>query len=38
MVDVHIGRMRKKMEDDPANPRLIATVRSAGYRFEDEPT
>ncbi len=38
VVDVHIGRMRKKVEDDPANPTLIATVRAAGYRFEDEPT
>ena len=38
VVDVHIGRMRKKVEDDPANPTLIATVRAAGYCFEDEPT
>ena len=37
VVDVHIGRIRKKVEDDPANPTLIATVRAAGYRFEDEP-
>jgi two-component system alkaline phosphatase synthesis response regulator PhoP len=35
VVDVHIGRIRKKVEDDPANPTLIATVRTAGYRFED---
>jgi two-component system alkaline phosphatase synthesis response regulator PhoP len=35
VVDVHIGRIRKKIEDDPANPTLILTVRSAGYRFED---
>ena len=38
VVDVHIGRIRKKVEDDPANPTLIVTVRGAGYRFEDEPT
>jgi two-component system alkaline phosphatase synthesis response regulator PhoP len=38
VVDVHIGRIRKKIEDDPANPALILTVRSAGYRFEDEET
>jgi two-component system, OmpR family, alkaline phosphatase synthesis response regulator PhoP len=36
VVDVHIGRIRKKLEDDPANPVLIATARSAGYRFEDD--
>lgn len=36
VVDVHIGRARKKIEDDPSNPTLIATVRAAGYRFEDE--
>ena len=34
VVDVHIGRLRKKVEDDPANPTLIVTVRGAGYRFE----
>jgi DNA-binding response OmpR family regulator len=36
-VDVHIGRIRKKLEDNAATPILIATVRGAGYRFEDEP-
>lgn len=38
VADVHIGRIRKKIEDDPANPTLIVTVRGAGYRFEDVPT
>ncbi len=37
VVDVHIGHLRRKIEDDAANPSLIATVRGAGYRFEDEP-
>ena len=37
VVDVHVGRLRKKLEDDPENPQLIVTVRGAGYRFEDEP-
>jgi two-component system alkaline phosphatase synthesis response regulator PhoP len=37
VTDVHIGRIRKKLEDDPADPTLIVTVRAAGYRFEDEP-
>jgi two-component system alkaline phosphatase synthesis response regulator PhoP len=38
VVDVHIGRLRKKVEDDPAHPALIVTVRGAGYRFEDRVT
>jgi two-component system alkaline phosphatase synthesis response regulator PhoP len=37
VVDVHIGRLRKKIEDDPDHPALIVTVRGAGYRFEDRP-
>ena len=37
VADVHIGRVRKKIEDDLANPTLIVTARGAGYRFEDEP-
>jgi len=37
VADVHIGRIRKKIEDDPASPVLIVTVRAAGYRFEDIP-
>ncbi len=37
VVDVHIGRLRKKIEDDPDEPTLIVTVRGAGYRFEDRP-
>lgn len=34
-VDVHIGHIRKKTEDDPNNPAFIVTVRGTGYRFED---
>lgn len=34
-VDVHIRWLREKIEDDPANPRHLITVRSAGYRFEE---
>lgn len=33
-VAVHINRIRQKVEDDPANPRYIATVWGVGYRFE----
>lgn len=36
VVDVHIGRLRKKVEDDATKPTLIATAWGAGYRFEDE--
>ena len=35
VVDVHIGRLRKKVEDDPAHPTLIATVWATGYRLEE---
>lgn len=36
-VDVHIGHIRKKIEDDQTRPTLIVTVRGTGYRFEDVP-
>jgi two-component system alkaline phosphatase synthesis response regulator PhoP len=34
-VDTHIGELRRKLETDPAHPRHIKTVRSAGYRLDD---
>lgn len=34
---VHIGRLREKIEEDPANPRYITTVWGVGYRFEGAP-
>ena len=37
VVDVHIGRIRQKLEGDPANPRHVLTVRGVGYKFEDDP-
>jgi len=37
VVDVHVGRLRKKVEDDSDNPTLVVTARGAGYRFEDTP-
>ncbi len=33
-VDVHIRWLREKIESEPANPKRLVTVRSAGYRFE----
>ncbi|MER5873662.1 response regulator transcription factor [Streptomyces sp. NPDC002044] len=36
-VTVHVRRLRAKIEDDPAQPRLIRTVWGVGYRFEPEP-
>jgi DNA-binding response OmpR family regulator len=33
-VDVHIRHLREKLEDDPAHPRWIVTVRGMGYKFE----
>lgn len=33
-LDQHISQLRKRIEADPANPRIIRTVHGAGYRFE----
>lgn len=33
VVDVHISLLRRKLEDDPAEPTLIQTVRGVGYKF-----
>ena len=33
LVDVHIRRLRTKIEPDPANPRHILTVRGMGYKL-----
>jgi DNA-binding response OmpR family regulator len=39
VVDVHIGKLRKKIESNPADPDYILTVRGIGYRFiERKPT
>jgi DNA-binding response OmpR family regulator len=32
-IDVHLGRLRRKLGDDPSQPRFIGTVRTVGYRF-----
>ncbi|WP_078987718.1 response regulator transcription factor [Streptomyces sp. XY332] len=36
-VTVHVRRLRGKIEDDAASPRLIQTVWGAGYRFDAHP-
>jgi two-component system, OmpR family, response regulator RegX3 len=33
-LDVHVKRLRAKVEPDPASPRFIVTVRGLGYKFE----
>jgi two-component system response regulator RegX3 len=33
-LDVHVKRLRAKIEPDPANPRHLVTVRGLGYKFE----
>jgi DNA-binding response OmpR family regulator len=35
-IDVHIRHLREKLEDDPANPRWLVTVRGVGYKFAAE--
>ncbi len=34
-VDTHIAQLRRKLEQDPGNPRYIITVRKVGYRLRD---
>ena len=33
-LDVHVKRLRGKLEPDPANPQYLVTVRGLGYKFE----
>ncbi len=35
-IDVHISSLRRKLRDDPKNPRFIKTIRTVGYQFLDE--
>jgi OmpR family response regulator RpaB len=34
VVDVHISRLRAKLESDPSHPELICTTRGIGYVFQ----
>jgi two-component system response regulator RegX3 len=33
-LDVHVKRLRAKVEDDPAVPRRIVTIRGLGYKYD----
>jgi two-component system alkaline phosphatase synthesis response regulator PhoP len=35
VIDVHIGNLRAKIEQDLAHPRYIITVRGIGYKFTE---
>ncbi len=35
-IDVHVSHLRKKLGDDPRNPRLIKTIRGVGYLFSPD--
>jgi two-component system, OmpR family, response regulator RegX3 len=37
-LDVHVKRLRAKVEEDPANPTRITTIRGLGYKFERPKT
>ena len=32
-IDAHIGKLREKLADDPAQPRFIQTIRGIGYKL-----
>jgi DNA-binding response OmpR family regulator len=34
VIYTHVNNLRKKLEDDPRNPRLLIGVRGIGYRFD----
>jgi DNA-binding response OmpR family regulator len=36
VVDVHIGKLRQKIEKDPSKPRYILTLRGIGYKFTEK--
>lgn len=37
-VDIHMTKLRKKIEDDPAHPRLLLTLRGEGYQLRTVPS
>jgi two-component system alkaline phosphatase synthesis response regulator PhoP len=36
-IDAHVKNLRRKLEDDPGQPRYILTVYGVGYRFAEDP-
>ena len=34
-INVHVSHLREKLEDDPAEPVFILTIRGAGYAFAE---
>jgi two-component system, OmpR family, response regulator RpaB len=34
VIDVHLSRLRLKIEDEPTNPEYILTIRGEGYQFQ----
>jgi DNA-binding response OmpR family regulator len=36
IIDVHLGKLRQKIEEDPSDPKYIITVKGVGYRFADD--
>lgn len=38
VIDVHIGNLRKALDDDASNPTIIGTVRGVGYKFLGKPS
>jgi DNA-binding response OmpR family regulator len=36
VIDVHIGKLRQKIEDNPSTPRYIMTARGVGYHFAED--
>ena len=36
-IDAHVKNLRRKLEDDPGQPRYVLTVYGMGYRFAEEP-
>jgi DNA-binding response OmpR family regulator len=35
VIDVHMGKLRQKLEPDPSRPRYLLTVHGVGYRLAD---
>jgi DNA-binding response OmpR family regulator len=36
VIDIHVGKLRRKIETEPSKPKLILAVRGVGYRFAED--